>query len=184
MAVRWGRLYEGTPAELALEDAVAEVGVPYRTQFPGWKYGLRCFPDFVLPTLKLVIEVDDRSHERKREEDEERTRDIAAEWGYRVVRCTNENALSDPRGTVRALLKSVGMWPLPANLPRVRDSLPPLKRAPQRLKREAKSAARRARRQESSGRSSPGPKRFQSRRSALLHIPQGLVPPPPQVQVP
>lgn len=149
MAVRWGRLYEGTRAEHALEDAVAALGVPYRTQFPGWKYGCRFYPDFVLPTLKLVIEVDDDSHDDKIEADEERSRTIYATWGWRVVRCTNEDALRDPTGTVRALLKSAGLWPLPKSLPRLKDALPPLRKAPQKLKRQAKSAARRAMRRSS-----------------------------------
>ena len=154
MAVRWGRLYEGTPAELSLEDAVAELGVPYRTQFPGWKYGCRFFPDFYLPTLGLVIEVDDPSHNKtaKQIDDAERTETMAREWGVRVVRCTNEEALNDPRGTVRALLGSVGLWPLPDHLPTVRESLPEVRRAPAKLRREAKSSARQRSRSTSSRR--------------------------------
>lgn len=146
MAVRWGRLYEGTPAELALEDAVAALGVPYRTQFPGWKFGVRSFPDFYLPTLGLVIEVDDPSHEKleKMEADAERTDNLNREWGVRVVRCKNEEALNDPHGTVQRLLRQAGLWPLPERLPRVRDALPPLRKAPQKIKREAKLAAIRA----------------------------------------
>lgn len=147
MSMRWGRLYRGTPAELALEDAVAALGVPYRTQFPGYLYGFRFFPDFLLPTLGLVIEVDDSSHRRtaKMIEDEERTEALEAK-GWRVVRCTNENALADPVGTVRAMLAEVGMWPLPEHRKRVADCLPTPKKAEKRAKREAKSAARRARR--------------------------------------
>lgn len=148
MSVRWGRLYEGTPAELALEDAVAALGVPYRTQFPGWKYGVRSFPDFYLPTLRLVIEVDDRSHEKpeKIEADAERTASLNKAWGVKVVRCKNEEALNDPHGTVQRLLREAGMWPLPRRLPRIADALPPLRRAPQRIKREARCAALRAQR--------------------------------------
>lgn len=148
MAVRWGRLYEGTPAELALEDAVAALGVPYRTQFPGFKYGVRAFPDFYLPTLGLVIEVDDPSHEKleKMEADAERTATLNKEWGVRVVRCKNEEALNDPHGTVQRLLREAGLWPLPERLPKIADALPKLRRAPQRIKREAKMAALRAQR--------------------------------------
>lgn len=148
MAARLSQLYKGTAAELSLEDAVAEIGVPYRFQFPGYLYGLRYFPDFVLPTLKLVIEVDDKSHKRpdKVEADRQRTLDIFEKWGYRVVRCTNENALSDPRGTVRAMLSSAGLWPLPSHRPPIAVSLPVLAKAAQKQRREAKSAATRARR--------------------------------------
>lgn len=145
MSMRWGRLYKGTPAELALEDAIAALGVPYRSQFPGYLYGFRFFPDFFLPTLGLVIEVDDHSHERadKMLADAERTAELE-EYGWRVVRCTNDEALVDPHGTVRGLLSSVGMWPLPNRLPPVAQALPKPKKCPQKIKREAKSAARRS----------------------------------------
>jgi very-short-patch-repair endonuclease len=153
MSMRWGKLYEGTPAEKSLEDAVAALGVPYRTQFPGWKYGCRFFPDFLLPTLKVVIEVDDPSHDdpEKMAADVERTRVIFDTWGAQVVRIPNKKALTDPHGSIRAALSEVGLWPLPKNLPRLRDSLPPLRKAPKRERREAKSRARRAARKTGRG---------------------------------
>src|SRR5690349_6910316 len=121
MHVRWGRLYRGTPAELALEDAVAELGVPYRTQFPGFLFGFRFFPDFVLPTVGVVLEVDDDSHSRpeKQEADGERTQYLEGEQGWRVARCSNQEALENPRGAVRRMLASVGCWPLPETRRRV-----------------------------------------------------------------
>lgn len=148
MAMRWSRLYNGTPAELALEDAIAELGVPYRNQFPGFKFGVRFFPDFFLPTLGLIIEVDDRSHTdpEKILADAERTRVLEKEWGVRVVRCTNEEALTDPRGTIRALLRTAGMWPLPPRRRPVSACLPRPRKAPQKAAREAKSAETRQRR--------------------------------------
>lgn len=143
MSMRWGKLYKGTPAELSIEDAVAELGVPYRTQFPGFLYGFRFFPDFLLPTLRLVIEVDDKSHNKtdKMLADADRTERLE-EMGWRVVRCTNEEALNDPRGTVRAMLGSVGLWPLPARRPLLVDSLPSPRKAPQKERREAASEIR------------------------------------------
>ena len=57
-------VYVGGAFQPALEDAVAALGVPYRTQFPCFLYGLRYFLDFYLPTLGVVIEVDDPSHNR------------------------------------------------------------------------------------------------------------------------
>jgi very-short-patch-repair endonuclease len=140
MAMRWSRLYAGTAAELALEDAVAELGVPYRTQFPGFKYGVRFFPDFYLPTLRLVLEVDDRSHQdpEKQLADAERTRALRDAWGVQVARCTNEEALNDPRGAVRAMLSSVGLWPLPKHLPRLARALPALRKTPQKERRAAR----------------------------------------------
>lgn len=156
MSMRWGKLYKGTPAELALEDAVAALGVPYRTQFPGFLYGFRFFPDFLLPTMKLVIEVDDSSHSRvdKKLADAERTEQLES-MGWRVVRCTNDEALSDPRGTVRALLSSVGLWPVPRNLPRVAATLPQAARCPQKIRREMKHSERLASRAPTPPRSPP-----------------------------
>lgn len=150
MPPRWNKLYKGTDAEVSLEDAVAAIGVPYRTQFPGFLYGFRFFPDFLLPTLKLVIEVDDASHSRteKRLADAERSEVMRDKFGWRVVRCTNREALDNPVGTVRALLIEAGLWPLPANLPRLRDSMPVPASCPRSETREAKSAARRSRRGE------------------------------------
>ncbi len=147
MALRWGRLYRGTPAELVLEDAIAAVGVPYRTQFPGYLYGLRYFPDFYLPTLKLVIEVDDRSHLKadKMLADAERTAALE-ELGWQVVRCTNDEALEDPIGTVKRLLRQAGYDPLPPRLPSLASSLPVPKKAPQKNRRESLSEARAAKR--------------------------------------
>lgn len=146
--MRWAKLYKGTPAELALEDAVASLGVPYRTQFPGYLYGFRYFPDFLLPTLGLIIEVDDSSHFKaeKVEADAERTRELNR-LGWKVVRCRNDEALSNPHGTVRALLGSVGMWPLPkgAALVKVASRLPQPGRCPQKDRRASKMADRRER---------------------------------------
>jgi very-short-patch-repair endonuclease len=90
MLRRWAALYaDPTPAEQAIEPAIASLGVPYRFQHPLW--ALSVFPDFVLPAHRLVIEVDDASHARpaKKRADAERTKKIeGARW--RVVRCTND----------------------------------------------------------------------------------------------
>lgn len=149
MTMRWCRLYKGTPAELAIEDAIAALGVPYRSQFPGFLYGFRYFCDFLLPTLKLVIEVDDPSHNRadKILSDEDRTTYLETQQGWTVVRCTNEEALSDPHGAVRRMLTSAGLWPLPTQLPKLAASLPTPKKCPKKIKRDAKMAARITKRQ-------------------------------------
>lgn len=147
MHIRWGRLYKGTPAELALEDAVAKLGVPYRTQFPGFLYGFRYFCDFVLPTLKLVIEVDDASHRRadKVETDAERTNYLETEQGWRVVRCTNEEALENPYVAVQRCIAAAGG--MPERTPKLADCMPQPKKCPAKIKREARSSARRAKRE-------------------------------------
>jgi very-short-patch-repair endonuclease len=111
MLLRWARLYANmTPAEKALEPAIAAKGLPYRVQHPIW--ALSVFPDFVILPLKLVIEVDDPSHstKAKRTADAERTAKLQAK-GWRVVRCTNEEALSNPTATVDRLLRSAGLDP-------------------------------------------------------------------------
>lgn len=104
---RWAKLYSNpTPAEIALEPAIAALGIRYRFQHPFW--GLRIFPDFVLLDKKVVIEVDDPSHrtKKKRLADEEKTARLAR-MGWTVVRCTNEEALADPAGTVARLMASI-----------------------------------------------------------------------------
>lgn len=104
----WAKLYSGTEAELALEPAVASLGVPYRFQHPVWALGL--FPDFVLLRDRLVIEVDDRSHRTasKKKADAERTARLE-KAGWRVVRCTNEEALAAPYPTVDRMMAEAGL---------------------------------------------------------------------------
>ncbi len=150
MASRWAKLYTGTPAELAIEDAVAALGVPYRTQFPCFLYGLRFFLDYFLPTIGVVLEVDDPSHLKgdRPEADAERTATLEREWGVVVLRCTNEEALADPSGTVRRLLAESGRWP-PDRSRTLRTSLPARKKAPQKSRREAKSESLQRRRSKS-----------------------------------
>lgn len=151
MSMRWAKLYKGTPAELSIEPAIAAIGVVYRTQYPGYLYGLRYFPDFYLPTLGLVIEIDDASHDKweKQLADAKRTEDLEHEWGVRVVRCRNDEALNDPWGTVQRLLREALINE--ADIARARRTnlalaLPAPRRAPQKERREAIRAQRAARR--------------------------------------
>lgn len=100
---KWAKLYNGTPAELALEPAIAALGRPYRFQHPLWSLGI--FPDFALVADRVVIEVDDKSHNRadKRAADALRTKKLNA-LGWKVVRCTNEEAMQAPFDTVNRLM--------------------------------------------------------------------------------
>lgn len=103
--LRWAKLYSNpTPPEASLEPAIAALGLPYRFQHPLW--GLRVFPDFVLSKQKIVIEVDGPEHRRtaQRKKDAERTK-LLERHGWTVVRCTNEEALEDPKGVVERLIK-------------------------------------------------------------------------------
>jgi very-short-patch-repair endonuclease len=105
---KWAKLYNGTPAEMALEPAIAALGRPYRFQHPLWSLGI--FPDFVLLNERLVIEVDDKSHNRadKRKADALRTKKLNS-LGWRVVRCTNEEALQAPFATVNRLMEDANL---------------------------------------------------------------------------
>ena len=103
--LRWAKLYSSpTDAEAALEPAIASLGIPYRFQHPLW--GLSLFPDFVLLDERIVIEVDDASHAttKKRKEDAERTLKLN-KHNWRVIRCTNADAIEDPYGTVDKLME-------------------------------------------------------------------------------
>ena len=62
-----------------------QLGVAFRRQFPVGKY----IVDFVAPSAKLIVEVDDRSHELKRNADARRDRNLAR-LGYRVLRVEAE----------------------------------------------------------------------------------------------
>jgi very-short-patch-repair endonuclease len=94
-----------TPAERSIEPFVAKLGIPYRTQFPCFLFGMGSwFPDFLLPSIGVVLEVDDDGHleEEKQKADALRTSALN-KLGYEVVRCTNEEALKSPEATVRRL---------------------------------------------------------------------------------
>lgn len=107
--LRWAKLYSNpTDAEAAIEPAIASLGVRYRFQHP--MFGLRLFPDFILPDYRVVIEVDDRSHytKKKREADAERTERLNS-GGWTVVRCSNEEAEEDPYGSVDRMMQEAGL---------------------------------------------------------------------------
>ncbi len=106
---RWAGHYSNpTPAEAAIEPAIASLGIPYRFQHPVWALGI--FPDFVLLHERVVIEVDDRSHRQKAKmrADAERTAKLN-KLGWRVVRCSNEEALSEPHNTVDRMMAEAGL---------------------------------------------------------------------------
>ncbi len=106
MWARYTLLYRGTESEHALEPALASLGIPYRWQMPVGNY----FLDFALPTLKVAIEVDGKDHRApaKVASDRERTAWLEAR-GWKVVRCTNEEAVDNPWGTVTRLCKDAGV---------------------------------------------------------------------------
>jgi very-short-patch-repair endonuclease len=62
-----------------------QLGVSFRRQVPIGKY----IADFVAPSARLIVEVDDRSHELRRTADARRDRDLTR-LGYRVLRLDAE----------------------------------------------------------------------------------------------
>src|SRR5512139_1707813 len=92
-----------TPAEVALEPAIAALGERYRSQHPFW--GLKHFADFALLERKLIIEVDGDSHDKPSQKKKDLEHTIALKsLGWEVVRVSNEQALANPSGTVAIAL--------------------------------------------------------------------------------
>ena len=93
-----------TPAEAHLWSALSNKqleGLRFRCQHPVGNFIL----DFYCPSCKLVVEVDGKIHDRQIEYDDARTTKLA-EYGYRVLRFSNEQVTNDlPK--VLAEIKSV-----------------------------------------------------------------------------
>lgn len=115
---RWAKLYSSpTRPELAIEPAVAALGLPYRAQHPA--FGQGAILDFAvyprgLDKPGVALEVDGASHRTKRgiESDKIRTGKLTAA-GWTVWRCTNEQATADPAGTVARMVSELtaqGLW--------------------------------------------------------------------------
>jgi very-short-patch-repair endonuclease len=77
-----------------------QLGVAFKRQVPVDRYIL----DFVAPTVKLAVEVDDRTHELKRTADARRDRDLGR-LGYRVLRIPAVLVRSNPAEAV-ALIRA------------------------------------------------------------------------------
>jgi very-short-patch-repair endonuclease len=118
---RWARLYsDPTPAERALEPAVAALGRPYRFQHPLWHLGY--FPDFALTADRVIFEVDDPGHRRAAARARDRVRtERLIRAGWRVFRCTNAEALADPVAAVARMAQAAGLVPsqVPTTAPTV-----------------------------------------------------------------
>lgn len=101
---RWAKLYTSpTKSEIALEPAVAALGRPYRAQHPIFAAG--AIADFALLDERIIFEVDGKSHASKaaQEKDRERTRKLER-MGWVVARCTNDEALEDPKSCVGRMI--------------------------------------------------------------------------------
>jgi very-short-patch-repair endonuclease len=147
----WYRLYhQMTPAEEALEPAVAALGERYRSQHPFLKHKL--FADFALLDRKRIIEVDGDSHNKPSQKKKDLEHMIALRSdGWEVVRVSNEQAQANPAGTVAWCLQATpqteqqllaGLEHLRAEYPKLFLPKPPKSRKPRRSKK-AQAAGKR-----------------------------------------
>ena len=82
-----------TPAEAVLWQALRNkqlAGLRFRCQHPVGNFIL----DFYCPACKLVVEVDGKIHDRQIDYDDARSSKLA-EYGYRVLRFSNERVIDD-----------------------------------------------------------------------------------------
>ena len=79
-----------------------QLGVAFRRQFQVGKY----IVDFVAPSAKLIVEVDDRSHELKRTADARRDR-VLSRLGYRVLRIDAELVRTNVAEAVACILAAM-----------------------------------------------------------------------------
>jgi very-short-patch-repair endonuclease len=94
-----------TKAEAALEPAIAELGEPYRFQYPF--LDIKYFADFALLESRIIIEVDGDSHDRPAQMEKDLIHEIQVlEKGWSVVRLTNEEAIKSPAESVARALSS------------------------------------------------------------------------------
>lgn len=100
----WAKLYEQTDSERAIEPAIAALGRRYRSQHPFW--GMSAFADFALIDDKIVIEIDGRSHDAPAQKEKDLLHMMKwSQMGWQVARITNEMAVRDPEGAIRAALQ-------------------------------------------------------------------------------
>ena len=93
-----------TEAEQILWHRISgkQLGIAFRRQVPVDRY----IADFLAPTAKLVVEVDDRSHELKRTADARRDRNLAR-LGYRVLRLSAELVRNNVEEAVALIIQAL-----------------------------------------------------------------------------
>lgn len=141
----WAHGYQNpTESEAAIEPAIAALGKRYRFQHPFFK--LYHMADFALLDDKIIIEVDGASHSTNKQKLKDLKYRVALEaLGWRVVRCTNEEAQARPTETVARLLVQASLSkPLESQvatreIARLEALLPPKKPKPPRKPRAKKS---------------------------------------------
>ena len=94
-----------TPAEDHLWSALKSKkldGVKFRCQHPVGNFIL----DFYCPFYKLAVEVDGEIHSKQRDRDRFRTSKLE-KYGYRVIRFSNEEVLTDLPGVLAEIRKVI-----------------------------------------------------------------------------
>jgi len=97
---------EMTPAEKKLWQVLRGTqldGLYFRRQHAIGSY----IVDFICTQAKLIIEVDGSSHLEQEEYDQERTRWLEDEKGYRVIRFTNDDVLRNVNGVLEAIREAL-----------------------------------------------------------------------------
>ena len=95
-----------TEAALWRQLAGSALGVAFKRQSPIGRY----IADFVAPAAKLIVEVDDRSHEVRRVADARRDRNLAR-LGYRVLRLPAELVRRSPAKAVARVVTALSVSP-------------------------------------------------------------------------
>jgi len=78
------------------------MGLKFKRQVPVNKY----FADFLCEGKKIIIELDDISHDQKQEQDAERTK-VLELYGYTVIRYLNEEIYEDLDGVMEDLQRKL-----------------------------------------------------------------------------
>jgi adenine-specific DNA-methyltransferase len=95
-------------------------GLKFRRQYPIPPYVV----DFCCFDEKLIVEVDGDSHAQRERSDAARTNYLSRQ-GYRVIRFTNEDVLSNLEGVAAAIARATGKS-LPEFLPSIAPQSSPL----------------------------------------------------------
>lgn len=94
--------------ELAIEPAIAALGLPYRYQH--LDLSRKIIMDYAMPTLKLDIEIDGESHRRVDQiRDDINRAEQLKKIGWTVYRIQNEDALADPFGCIDRMVLELGL---------------------------------------------------------------------------
>ncbi len=106
LAIRRNKLLlNQTAPEIHVSRLLTELKEKFLPQ-KGFYTGVRHFiVDFYLPKRRqLCLEIDGKYHENQKQYDEARDRFLTVERGFRVIRITNEHALSLDAAALRTII--------------------------------------------------------------------------------